>query len=138
MFIVNTFFFLYLSLHQNHQRKFLVCENQLGNKSDSDMKAAQWRMIKLFNLAALLDFPNVIKPNESNPDSETSHFVSFPMEVNGKKYFFLCPMASHDDVFQLFGHYENWLQYSLLALPGGFVVIKKKRFLQRCLSKGDL
>ena len=24
--------------------------------------------IKLFNLAALLDFPNVIRPNESNPD----------------------------------------------------------------------
>ena len=29
--------------------------------------------IELSNLAALLDFPNVIRPNESNPDSETSH-----------------------------------------------------------------
>ena len=42
MFIVNnTFFlpflyFLYLSLHEKHQKKFLVCENLLGNKSDSD------------------------------------------------------------------------------------------------------
>ena len=41
MFIVNKFFlpflyFLYLSLHQKHQKKFLVCENLLGNKSDSD------------------------------------------------------------------------------------------------------
>ena len=25
--------------------------------------------IKQFNLAALLDFPNVIRPNKSNPDS---------------------------------------------------------------------
>ena len=24
---------------------------------------------------ALLDFPNVVRPNESNPDSETSHFA---------------------------------------------------------------
>ena len=32
--------------------------------------------IKQFNLAALLDFPNVIKPNESNPDSETSNFAA--------------------------------------------------------------
>ena len=30
--------------------------------------------IKLFNLAALLDFPNVIGPNESNPDRDTSRF----------------------------------------------------------------
>ena len=41
MFIVNEFFlpflyFLYLSLHQKHQKKVLVCENPLGNKSDSD------------------------------------------------------------------------------------------------------
>ena len=31
--------------------------------------------IKWFNRVALLDFPNVIKPNESNPDSKTSHFA---------------------------------------------------------------
>ena len=31
--------------------------------------------IKLFNLAALLDFPNVIGPNESNLDRETRHFA---------------------------------------------------------------
>ena len=41
MFIVNKFFLpflysLYLSLHQKHQKKILVCENLLGNKSDSD------------------------------------------------------------------------------------------------------
>ena len=41
MFIVNKFFLpflysLYLNLHQKHQKKFLVCENLLGNKSDSD------------------------------------------------------------------------------------------------------
>ena len=41
MFIVNKYFllflyFLYLSLHQQHQKKFLVCENLFGNKSDSD------------------------------------------------------------------------------------------------------
>ena len=32
--------------------------------------------IKQFNFAGLLDFPNVIRPNESNPDDETSHFVA--------------------------------------------------------------
>ena len=31
--------------------------------------------IKLFNLAALLNFPKLIGPNESNPDSETNHFL---------------------------------------------------------------
>ena len=31
--------------------------------------------IKRSNLASLQDFPNVISPNESNPDDETSHFV---------------------------------------------------------------
>ena len=41
MFIVNKFFllflyFLYLSLQQEHQKKFCVCENLLGNKSDSN------------------------------------------------------------------------------------------------------
>ena len=36
MFILNTFFFLYLSLHQKHERKFLVCENLLGNEGESD------------------------------------------------------------------------------------------------------
>ena len=30
--------------------------------------------IKQFNRAALLDFPKVIGPKESNPDGETSHF----------------------------------------------------------------
>ena len=30
--------------------------------------------MKRFNLAALLDFPKVIGPNESNSESETSHF----------------------------------------------------------------
>ena len=35
MFIVNNFL-LYLSLHEKHQRKFLVCENLIGNKSHSD------------------------------------------------------------------------------------------------------
>ena len=29
--------------------------------------------IKLLNLAALLDFPNVIRPNETNPDGATSN-----------------------------------------------------------------
>ena len=33
---------------------------------------AKWQ----FNWAALLDFPNVIRPNESSPKSETSHFVA--------------------------------------------------------------
>ena len=32
--------------------------------------------IKRFDLAALLDFPSVIRPNESNPDGETTHFVA--------------------------------------------------------------
>ena len=41
MLIVNKFllpflYFIYLSLHQKHQKKILVCENLLGNKSDSD------------------------------------------------------------------------------------------------------
>ena len=41
MFIVNKFYllflyFLYLSLHYKYQKKFLVYENLLGNKSDSD------------------------------------------------------------------------------------------------------
>ena len=31
--------------------------------------------IKQSNLAALLDFPSVIRPNGSNPDDETSNFV---------------------------------------------------------------
>ena len=31
--------------------------------------------IKQSNLAALLDFPNVIRPIESNTDDETSHFA---------------------------------------------------------------
>ena len=34
------------------------------------------RRIKQFNQTALLDFPNVILANESNPESETSHFVA--------------------------------------------------------------
>ena len=32
--------------------------------------------IKQYNLEALLDFQNVIGPNESNPDSFTSHFAA--------------------------------------------------------------
>ena len=31
--------------------------------------------IKSFNCVALLDFPNVIGPNESNSDSEMTHFM---------------------------------------------------------------
>ena len=32
--------------------------------------------IKQSNRVALLDFPSVIRPNESNPDDETSHFAA--------------------------------------------------------------
>lgn len=35
-----------------------------------------WRGRKLFNPAALLDFPNFISPNRSNSDSKTSYFAT--------------------------------------------------------------
>jgi len=38
-----------------------------------------WMGIKWFNLAAILDFPNVIGPNCSNPDSKISHSVGVVM-----------------------------------------------------------
>ena len=57
--------------------------------------------LKRSDLTALLDFPNVLRPDESNPDDETSHFAAvwtlkkiiqsyrrlFPHEVNGEKSF---------------------------------------------------
>ena len=33
--------------------------------------------LKRCNLAALLEFPNVIRPNELNPDDERSHYAAF-------------------------------------------------------------
>ena len=63
-------------------------------------------------LTALLDFPSVIRSNESNPDGETSHFAavcskkiiyritdhSFPMKSSPSEWgkVFLSPMASRD------------------------------------------
>ena len=38
-------YLLYLSLHQKHQRKLLVCENLLGNKSDSDSDVSAWSQV---------------------------------------------------------------------------------------------
>ena len=41
--------------------------------------------IKRYNLVALLDFPNVIGPKESNPDDETNHSQSLsPCKRMGK------------------------------------------------------
>ena len=62
------------------------------------------RGIKQSHFAALLDFPNVIRPNESNPESETSHFAGVWMHVSDLKKVFLDPMASCDGVIPLFGH----------------------------------
>ena len=58
-------------------------------------------MLKQSNLAALLDFPNVIRPNESNPDDETIYFFNtsyrrlFPHVSEWGKVF-LGPLASRD------------------------------------------
>ena len=58
--------------------------------------------IKLSNVAALLDFQNVIRPSESNPDSEANHCGLdaqnrhlFP-HVSERGKVFLGPMASRD------------------------------------------
>ena len=78
--------------------------------------------IKLFNLVAFLDFPNIIRLNESNPDSRTSHFTAvWRLKKNYRLLFphasewesvFLGPMASCDGTIPLFGHYGNWHQWS--------------------------
>ena len=55
--------------------------------------------IKRFNLVALLDFPNVIRPNELNPDDETSHFAvvwTLKEIIHRVTDVFLGPMASRD------------------------------------------
>ena len=54
---------------------FVVCHSSRAGYFWSDAPLARMR-INRFNCAALLDFPNVIRPNESNPDTETSHFAA--------------------------------------------------------------
>ena len=52
--------------------------------------------IKQCNVAALPDFPNVIRPNESNPDSVTSHFMGVYKKVYPWSY------------RRLFSHVSEW------------------------------
>ena len=52
--------------------------------------------LKRSNLTALIDFPNVIRRNGSNPDDETSHFA----EVWTKKYPSLKRFFSRADSYE--------------------------------------
>ena len=53
--------------------------------------------IERFNLAALLDFQNFIRPNKSNPDSKTNYFVG----LDAQKIY--PPIYRH-----LFLHVSEW------------------------------
>ena len=77
--------------------------------------------IKQFNLAALLDFPNVIGPNESNPDEILVKLVIFGVRsLDAQKVF-----GPNGTTFWLL---QN-LVSTVAALPGGLVstVLQKQR-----------
>ena len=71
-------------------------------------------IVYLFRLRveALLDFPNVIRPNESNHESETSHYgLDAQKQLSTELQTSLSPckcmtMALHDVVIPLFGHHK--------------------------------
>ena len=90
--------------------------------------------IKHFNRAALLGFRNMIGPNESNSDSETSHFAGVAMLkkmyplIYGRLFLsvslwetvFLGPIVSRDVVITRFGRCVK-LASQPRAVPGGLV-----------------
>ena len=83
MFIVNTFFLLflyslYLSLHQKHQKKILVCENLLGNKSwfwFCIMSTSTFRTVSILMLLLEYDF-DFFAPSDLNTSSITALFYT--------------------------------------------------------------
>ena len=69
--------------------------------------------MKRFNYAAFLNFPNIIRLNGSNYDSETRHFKNmypqfsshFFLDVSLWEKVFLGLCASYEDVITWFGHF---------------------------------
>ena len=66
--------------------------------------------IKRFNFAAPVDFPNVIGPNESNPDSEKSHFsvVLTLKKKDPQSYRRLFPYVSEWEKVKLSSWRTSW------------------------------
>ena len=106
-----------------------VCNSSRASYFQSGASQARTG-IKRSKLAALLDFPNVIRPNESRPDDETSRIAAvwmvkkinrslFPHVSEWEKVF-LAHVASCELIMQRFGHYVK-LTSMVGVVPGGLV-----------------
>ena len=75
--------------------------------------------LKRFFLVALLDFSNVIRPNGSNPDGETSHFAAvWTLKKNDPRSYECLFAHVSEHVLPRFGHYV-FLTSTVDALPWG-------------------
>ena len=82
MFIINKFFFnLHLSLHQKHQRKLLVCENLLGNKSHSDSEIIKHWAICIHSDIAIKESLFIVLDNLQSKVHGYSHRCRAPFYI---------------------------------------------------------